>query len=64
MPRTIEIVIDKKTGTVTMEGMDFNGKDCQLIEELAKQIGAVTSVKKKAEFYQGKVSIRNQEHTK
>ena len=55
-------VIIHKDGKIELEGLDFKGNEChKILEELCKNLGKMTDVKEKPEFYEEKVVISNQE---
>lgn len=54
--KDIEFIIEKD-GSVTIEGMNFDGKGChEAIQEYVKKLGSAKSSKKKREFYNQKAS--------
>lgn len=51
--KEIEIIIEKD-GSVTIEGINFEGKGChEAIDHYLKKLGVAKSQKRKADFYQG-----------
>jgi hypothetical protein len=53
----IEIVIDED-GTIHMEGINFHGKGCvEMLTRIQHQLGKLVSVKKKAEFYNERITV-------
>lgn len=59
MSKEIEVIIDED-GTVHIEAIGFNGKGChEVVSNLAKALGKAKNSKKKAEFYQDKVTVGN-----
>jgi hypothetical protein len=57
MSKEIEIVINEDA-TIEMEAKNYKGQGChEALENYQKVVGKALKSKKKAEFYQGKVSI-------
>lgn len=60
-PRTIEVVINED-GSIVIDGHGFEGKECELLNELAKQLGTGASKEtRKAEFYKQKVAQKQRQ---
>jgi hypothetical protein len=60
-PKTIDVVINED-GSIMIDGHGFEGKECELLNELAKQLGTA-SVKetRKPEYYKQKVAQRQRQ---
>lgn len=47
----VNVVIDKKTGKMTIEGDGFIGTQCDVLSEVEAQLGTITKIEDKAERY-------------
>lgn len=55
--RFIDIVINED-GTVDLEGINFEGADCEaLIDQFARTLGPTVSSDKKPEYYNGRQGV-------
>jgi len=58
--RTIEVVINED-GSVMIDGHGFEGKECEMLNELAKQLGAGVKETRKPEYYKQKVAQKQRQ---
>lgn len=60
-PRTIEVVINED-GSILIDGHGFEGKECEILDELAKQLGLKGGKEtRKSEYYKQKVAQRQRQ---
>lgn len=60
-PKTIEVLINED-GSIVIDGHGFEGKECELLNELAKQLGNGASKEtRKSEYYKQKVAQRQRQ---
>jgi len=60
-PRTIEVVINED-GSVEIDGHGFEGKECELLNELAKQLGTgMPKETRKSEYFKQRVAQKQRQ---
>jgi hypothetical protein len=48
----VHVVINKKTGKLSIEGDGFKGNECDVLEQVERQLGLITNIEDKPEKHQ------------
>jgi len=56
-PKIIEVEINED-GSISIDGQGFEGKECEILAELAKKLGTNYKETRKREYYLQKVAQR------
>ena len=60
-PRIVEVVFNED-GSVSIDGKGFEGKECEILNELAKQLGVdLPKETRKPEYYKQRVSQKQKQ---